>query len=281
MSMGIFIDCPFRIWYTETKAAAPHKMFHVKHKKENAMKTGIQLSSLCPLLTSEEALFDTLKRLGNMGCDLVQLQWIDRRVSIFSIKEGLRRTGIESVSVQDLFQAVQAEPDYYLHLNQETGGTWLCVSRIPMEYRSRDGLQAFVGELSQLSRKAEQMGQRLCFHPVRNDFHTVDGIDPVTYLLEEMPDLEIAADLYHLSRERDMKLWLRQYTGRVCMVHFKDADGDNQLVPPGQGVTDWTGIQALCSQIGVEYAFVEQEQWQGDPFLAMNDGLDWLNRQSF
>lgn len=245
------------------------------------MKTGIQISSLRPLLTSEETLFDALTKLRDMGCDLVQLQWIDRKVSISSIREGLRRTGIKSVSVQDLFQAVQAEPDYYLRLNQETGGTWLCVSRIPMQYRSRDGLNAFVGELSQLSRKVEQLGQKLCFHPVRDDFHSVDGIDPVAYLLEEMPELEIAADLYHLSRERDMKPWLRQYDGRVCMVHFKDADKDGQLVPPGQGVTDWTGIPALCSQIGVAYAFVEQEQWIGDPFQNMKDGLDWLNRQSF
>lgn len=281
MSTGIFIDCTFIIWYTGVKAAAPHKMFHVKQKEENAMKTGIQLSSLRPLLTGEEALLDALTRLRDMGCDFVQLQWIDRRVSISAIQEGLRRAGIKSVSVQDLFQAVQAEPDYYLRLNQETGGTWLCVSRIPKEYRTREGLKAFVRELSNLSRKAEQLGQRLCFHPVRDDFHCVDGIDPVAYLLEEMPELKIAADLYHLSRERDMKLWLRQYAGRVCMVHFKDADGDNQLVPPGQGVTDWAGIPALCSQIGVAYAFVEQEQWQGDPFLAMKDGLDWLNQQCF
>lgn len=281
MGARIFIDCTFIIWYTGTKAAAPHKLFHVKHKEEKAMKTGIQISSLRPLLTSEEALFDVLTRLGNLGCDLVQLQWIDRRVSISSIKEGLRRTGIKSVSVQDLFQAVQAEPDYFLRLNQETGGTWLCVSRIPREYRSRDGLKAFVGELIRLSRKAEQLGQRLCFHPVRDDFHSVEEIDPVAYLLEEMPDLKIAADLYHLSRERDMKLWLRRYAGRVCMVHFKDADKDDQLVPPGQGITDWTGVPALCSQVDVEYAFVEQEQWSGDPFQAMKDGLDWINQQSF
>lgn len=245
------------------------------------MKTGIQLSSLRPLLTSEEALLDALTRLRDMDCSILQLQWIDRQVSISSIRDCLRRTGIKSVSVQDLFQAVQAEPDYYLRLNQETGGTWLCVSRVPKEYCSREGLQAFVEELSHLSRKAEQLGQRLCFHPVRDDFHCVEGIDPVAYLLKEMPDLKIAADLYHLSRKRDMKLWLRQYAGRVCMVHFKDADKNDQLVPPGQGITDWTGIPALCSKIGVEYAFVEQEQWSGDPFQAMKDGLDWLNQQSF
>lgn len=245
------------------------------------MKTGIQLSSLRPLLTSEAGFSDTLTKLRDMGCNLVQLQWIDRRVPISSIREGLHRAGIKSISVQDLFQAVQSEPDYFLRLNQQTGGTWLCVSRIPEEYRSRTGLKAFVGELEQLSRRAEQLGQRVCFHPVWDDFQSVEEIDPVAYVLKELPGLEIAADLYHLSRARDMKLWLEQYAGRVCMVHFKDADRDGQLVPPGQGITDWAGIPALCSRIGVEYALVEQEQWRGDPFQAMQDGLNWLNQQSF
>jgi hypothetical protein len=52
-----------------------------------------------------------------------------------------------------------------------------------------------------------------------------------------------------------------------------------QLVPAGQGDTDWTNVAAACVECGVEYGFVEQERWLKDPFDCMKEALDWLNGQ--
>ena len=78
------------------------------------MKTGIQVSSMKPVLTTEaevKAAFDNMKA---MGCKWVQLQWIDPAVSIGFIAECLGETGIRSVSVQDFYEVIRRNKQYTL-----------------------------------------------------------------------------------------------------------------------------------------------------------------------
>lgn len=248
------------------------------------MKTGIQVSSFRPVLTTEAEVQTAFERMSAMGCRYVQLQWIDPRVKITDIASAAKENGIESVSVQDFFVEVLRNMPYYTRLNTLTGGTWVCVSRIPPEFRSREGLERYIGILRDKNRSLESIGQKLCFHPVSSDFQPIEGLDPVEYLLDHMPELEICADLYHLHKSgKNIAHWLERYRGRVPMVHFKDyrlrSDRQEELVPAGQGVIDWTGVVEACLDTGVQYAFVEQERWEGDPFDRLEEALVWLNDQ--
>lgn len=248
------------------------------------MKTGIQVSSFKPILTTGAEVKTSFEKIAAMGCRYVQLQWIDPGVKISFIASALEDAGLVSVSVQDFFTLVNGENPYYTRLNMITGGTWVCVSRIPEDCRSMDGLERYMGMLRSMARGLENVGQKLCFHPVSADFVPIDGIDPVEYLLDHMPELEICFDLYHLHKSgKNMIKWLKKYAGRVCMVHFKDyrilPDGSEELVPAGQGVIDWTGVVDTCEKTGVRYAFVEQERWQGDPFQRLEEALCWLKGQ--
>lgn len=247
------------------------------------MQTGIQVSSFRPVLTSAEEVEFAFQKMGAMGCSVVQLQWIDPCVSPDVIRRAMDQAGIRSVSVQDFYQTVAENRQYYYELNRITGGTWVCVSRIPEQWKSREGIREYVRALREMTRELENWGQKLCFHPVSADFAPVEGMDLVELLLEEMPELMICADLYHLNKSgKDMAAWLRTYRGRVCMVHFKDSrtvDGVEELVPAGQGDINFAGVTAACVETGVEYALAEQERWQGDPFLRLSEGFDWLNRE--
>ena len=243
------------------------------------MKSGIQVSSFKPVLTTEEQVAYAFAQIKAMGCRYVQLQWIDRSVSIGHIARCLKESGIESVSVQDFYEVIRQDPEYYIQLNAATGGTWMCVSRIPERLKTRQGLDAFAAELRQFQQKLDAYGQKLCFHPVSADFAPIAGMDPVEYLFDAMPELAIASDLYHLNRCREMIPWLKAYSGRVCMVHFKDENETGELVPPGQGIVNWQGVADTCRQIGVQYAFAEQERWEGDPFERLKEGFDWVRRQ--
>ena len=244
------------------------------------MKIGIQVSSFRPVLTTEDEVALAFRRMKSMGCDTVQIQWIDPAVSVDFIAETLKNTGIISVSVQDFYETIRENKDYYYTLNGATGGTWICVSRIPERLKTREGLDDYVAELRAMASELGALGQKLCFHPVSGDFGPIDGLDPVDYLLEAMPELMICADLYHLNKSgKDMCAWLRRYRGRVCMVHFKDSrtvDGVEELVPAGQGDTDWRGVVETCMETGVAYAFAEQERWQGDPFDRLKEAFVWL-----
>lgn len=243
------------------------------------MKTGIQVSSLKPLLLTEAQVQASFCALRALGCSTVQLQWIDSSVPPEAITAALRENGLRSVSVQDLYESVRGNLSYYVNLNALTGGKWLCVSRIPQRFRSREGLNVFLTGLRAMQAALDPWDQKLCFHPVSADFTAVPGIHAVDCLLEAMPELDLCLDLYHLNRCcDDLPAYIRRYAGRICMAHFKDGIGDT-LVPAGQGDTNWAGVVRACLDAGVPYAFVEQERWQGDPYVCLKDAMDWLGRE--
>ena len=243
------------------------------------MECGIQVSSLKPLLMTPQQVRDAFSKMNNLGCTVVQLQWIDPSVPAEVIATALKKSNIKSVSVQDFYDLVLENLDYYSQLNIATGGTWLCVSRIPERLKSPEGLDMYITELRNLQNMLSSLGQILCFHPVSADFTAVPGVNAVEYLLEHMPELEICLDLYHLNRNcTDMLGFIRHYGKRICMVHFKDSLGD-ALVPAGQGDTNWRGVVKACLEAGIPYAFVEQERWDRDPYGCLKEAMDWLNQE--
>ena len=60
------------------------------------MVIGIQISSLEAYLTTPQAVDDTLRRLKDMGCSHVQLQWIAPSVPNAAAGDALRAHGLEA-----------------------------------------------------------------------------------------------------------------------------------------------------------------------------------------
>ncbi len=239
------------------------------------MKTGVQLSSLRPLLTSPDEVGYAFSVLAAMGCRDVQIQWIDPSVPVEFVAQALREYGLVSHGVQDYASAVMDNPSCYVEMNRLTGGTWLTLSRIPAALSPT----AFARELRSLQRDLEGSGQLLSFHPVLSDYTSPDLSCPVEELLRLMPDLSLCLDLYHLNRAGfSMPAWIRDHAGRISSVHFKDADASG-LVPAGRGDTDWRQVVPACLSAGVSCAFVEQETWSGDPFRCLKEALDWLRNE--
>ena len=243
------------------------------------MENGIQVSSLKPLLMTAEQVRTAFSKMKALGCKTVQLQWIDPSVPVDVIAQVLKENSITSVSVQDFYDLILEKTDDYIRLNAATGGTWLCVSRIPERLKSPEGLDAYIAELQAMQDRLTPMGQKLCFHPVSGDFTAISGMNAVEYLLDHMPELDICLDLYHLNRNcTDMPGFIRHYGNRICMVHFKDTTGDT-LVPAGQGDTNWNGVVDACLEVGVPYAFVEQERWNRDPYDCLKEAMAWLDQE--
>jgi sugar phosphate isomerase/epimerase len=243
------------------------------------MERGIQVSSLKPLLQNERQVREAFARMCALGCKTVQLQWIHPTVPIGTIAQTLKEYQMRSVSVQDFYEVILENFDYYVQLNAVTGGKWLCVSRIPDRLKSAAGLDAFIVELRDMQRRLDSFGQTLCFHPVTADFTAIPGMNAVDYLTKHMPELEVCLDLYHLNRCcSNMPGYIRRFAERICMVHFKDSKA-GVLVPAGQGDTNWSGVVRACLDSGVPYAFVEQESWNKDPYLCLKEAMDWLDNE--
>ena len=243
------------------------------------MKIGIQVSSLKPVLHTSEQVRSAFREMAGLGCPYGQLQWIDPAVPIEDIAAAMGEFGVESLGTQDYYQLVRDNLGYYVNLNVATGGKWLTVSRIPEEYKSRDGLNAFAEELTALKEKLAPLGQKVCFHPVTPDYQAVPGVKAVEYLMAKLPWLELCLDLFHLDKNcDDMPTFIRAYRGRIPMVHFKD-HREGVLVPAGQGQVRWNGVVEACREAGVAYGLAEQETWEGDPWECLGAAVEWLRKQ--
>lgn len=252
------------------------------------MIAGIQVSSFKPVLTTGDEVRTAFRNMRNMGCDTVQLQWINFSVSPETVVQAMEEEGIRSVSTQDFYQTVVQRREYFIRLNHLCGSEWVCVSGIPGQYLSAEGVKKFAEELSGFVRELESEGLKLCFHPRHFDFRPKQeasggSVDLVERLMERLPDsAALCLDLYHVNHAgMSMEDTIRKYRGKVCMVHFKDyrrVDGQEVLVPAGAGDTDWSGALAACVETGIPYGFVEQERWEGDPFLRLKEGFDWLKK---
>ena len=243
------------------------------------MKTGIQISSLKPLLKTPEEVTAAFAKMAALGCRYGQLQWIDPAVPIDHIATVMRSNAMESLGTQDFYVSVMENLEYYVNLNAATGGIWLTVSRIPERCKSPEGLDVFAQELTDLQEQLTPLGQRVCLHPVTPDYAAVPGMNAVEYLLEKLPWLELCLDLFHLDKNcEDMPAFIRRYRGRIPMAHFKD-HRDGVLVPAGQGQVRWAGVVAACEEAGVGYGLAEQETWDTDPYECLSQALAWLENQ--
>ena len=250
-------------------------------------RAGIQVSSLKPYLTTEEEVAKTFRRLGEMGCRMVQLQWIDPSVPAPAIAGALEKSGMISVSTQDYYEEVSAHLSETLLLNRLCGSNHVCVSGIPKEYRSREGCIVFAGELNDLSRKLEEKGMVLSFHPRKQEYDLFDGISGVELIMENTRrEVCLGLDLYHVCKAGlDGAEWIRRYAPRIDFVHFKDflrlPDGSEKLVPVGQGDIEWTPMVKACLEEEIPWAFAEQESWDRDAFVCMQESFEWLIAQGF
>lgn len=244
------------------------------------MIPGIQVSSLRPFLKTPGEVTEAFSCFAQMGCKVVQLQWIEPAVPPEYIAKALQDAGLTSVSVQDFYTEVMADLGYYTKLCTLTGSEWLCVSRIPESYKTASGIVTYARELDHLAGMIAPMGLKLCFHPTSPDYGLIDGRTLVDALMDVAKrPLHLCLDFYHIWKSGiSMPGLLHQYSGRVCMVHFKDYLGD-ELVPAGQGEINWGSAIDACLETGVTYGFVEQETWSRDPFDCMNEAFSWLKEQ--
>ena len=243
------------------------------------MQTGVQISSLRPMLQTEDQVCQTFRHLAGMGVRHVQLQWLGPQISPAFIAKTAEKEGIHITGIQDFFVEIQARLPYYIELNHCTGGTSFTVSRIPESFRTTDGLIRFADILKTLQDRLAPLGQRLDFHPTAPDYAPVYGITPVDLLDMQVPGLTYCLDLYHLACSGiPVVSWIAGHDNRIPVVHFKD-QADGHLVPAGSGSIPWDGVVAACMKHGVRTALVEQESWDRDPFLCLGEALDWLHQQ--
>ena len=231
------------------------------------MVCGVQVSTFRPFLDSPSGVRRVFQGIAAMDCGTVQLQGI-KGSSPKEVADALSDSGLRAVSIQEIYSDFVLRKAYCMELSRAVGARWLTVSRIP----AGKPLSVFASELVLLDKELRGMGQRLAFHPVREDFPQLEP------LLSAVSDMDLCLDLYHLWRAgENLPAWAGAHRGRIKLIHYKDALQD-RLVPAGRGEVPLHGVLRACPE--AEYAFVEQETWEGDPYALTREALTWLKKEA-
>ncbi len=251
---------------------------------------GVQMSSFRPYLQTEGDLRDSLRKIAEMGCRLVQMQWWNPAFEPEFVARAVSDAGLQCVSTQDYYTAVKDDFSRTVRLNELCGSRCVCVSGIPSDTLDRESVLSFAGELSDMAARLAPLGMTAAFHPRAREWAAVSDMPDVTcteLLLNNTPeDVTLGLDLYHSNKAGlAPDVLLHRWAGRVPFVHFKDymldADGIEHLTPVGQGQTDWRAAVRACQETGVPWAFAEQETWEKDAFVCMRESLDAMRRWGF
>lgn len=252
---------------------------------------GVQASSLRDFLQTPDSLCETLKRLFAMGYRFVQMQWWNPQLEPEFVAQAVRDSGLVCIGTQDFYENVRADFARILRLNELCESRCVCISRIPAPALSRSRVLDFAQEILPMAQELQARGMTLAFHPHAREWAPVDENNPdftfVDLLLENTPDnVTLGLDLYHTGhaglRAEDI---LHRFAGRIDFAHFKDyiirKDGTEALVPVGQGQTDWTDAVHACMETRVPWVLTEQERWEKDAFICMQESLAFMQAQGF
>ena len=166
---------------------------------------------------------------------------------------------------------------------------------MPAERGSLDTFRAYADKFNKAGEAAKKAGMQFCYHHHAFEFGPKEGSRPIDIFVERFdPKLvKFESDVFWASvAGQDPAELLRQWKGRVALVHLKDkAPGlrvhyaenlsPNAFREVGLGILDFSKILAAARETGVERYFVEQDEMAEDPVDSLEYSLHTLEKLGF
>ena len=247
-----------------------------------AMKLGAQLFSLRSHLKTEEDLRRTFLRVKEIGYENVQLSGAAPMPADF-LKAVSEESSLPIVCTHSAFERIVNETDELIREHLTFGCPVIGLGAMPKEYRnSREGLHTLTALLETPVKKILDAGLRFAYHNHAFELAPVDGTILFDEMLETLPDWQFILDTYwvEFAGFRAVDYIRRVGSGRLTDIHYKDMANNEKrsICACGDGVLDFSEITAVCREIGVRNALVEQDNAVDapDPFDEMRRSFDHL-----
>lgn len=244
---------------------------------------GYQLSSITPLLDSEESIHTSFHKISEIGYRYVQLQGVPKEVPNEVIVSALEESGLICVATQEDFPlGFGDDPESAIRRAKACGAHYLTCALIPKDVETLDDLTVFASVLSGIADNVREAGLVFAFHPISTDYRQMEGKMVFEHLMDRLPShvrLTFCIAAAHTAGVNPA-LVFKRYGDKMDLVHFKDfgtqPDGTLHMMPLGQGDHEWGDLLKAANNVGAKYVFAEQEKWLSDPFDCAADSWNYL-----
>jgi len=232
------------------------------------LQIGAQLYSIRDRTQTAPAYRAALKELAQMGYRTCQVSGQSRDISFSEIRDMLDGAGLEAGATHVAFSDMVENFSKVVKNHRILGCAYPGIGAMPEKYRlSSEGYIAFAKEFGAIAERFQDEGMRLIYHNHNFEFERFEDVNKtgMDLLLEHAPKaLQFELYVFWVQAAGASPVeWIRRVAGRMDVVHFKEmayAPGLTvAMAPIGCGNMNWTDIMAACDDIGVKYAFIEQD----------------------
>ncbi|MBE6555485.1 MAG: sugar phosphate isomerase/epimerase [Ruminococcaceae bacterium] len=247
-------------------------------------------------------LFGTLEKVKALGYDGVEFAGLFGEDPL-KIKAKCEELGLAVLSAHVPYKDLVADPDSVLATYAALGVKYVTIPYLSETDRpGGDGFADVLKNLAMLGAKVNALGMTMLYHNHDFEFLKIDGKYALDTLYETIP-----ADL--LKTELDMcwvnvggenpAEYLRKYTGRAPVVHYKDFYGEKsedmyeliginqekpvrpgnfEFRPVGYGLQDFPAILEATRDAGAEWVVVEMDKPSMglSPMECMEKSINYL-----
>jgi len=177
---------------------------------------------------------------------------------------------------------------YLLDDAKTLGNKYVVVPYVDDKHRTPDDFKRIAERLNKAGELSKAAGLITGYHNHNFEFLTsVDGAPTYEYLLKNTDSqlVKFEMDLYWFANAgQDPVEWIKKYPGRFPMWHIKDMEAKTegqekgQTCEVGKGVIDWKSIFKHQTEAGVDYVFVEQEQYRRPVFECIKISAGYMKK---
>ncbi len=172
----------------------------------------------------------------------------------------------------------------YIATAKTMGSNYIVIPHIdPNIYKDLALTKAWIAKINIAAKMVKDSGLKLAYHNHDFEFTALDNTTAYEILLNGTnPDLvDFEMDIYWVVRaKKDPLQFFKNYPGRFKLWHIKDmkkSDGTKNT-EVGTGSINYPAIIKGAKKAGLKYAFMEQENFDIDPYDSINSSSKYLEK---
>lgn len=241
---------------------------------------------------------NTLQKISAAGYTNLELYGYTNRMffgnTVKQFAELLKQNNLKTVSghygLFDMLHAPNYNWDSWKYLIEDAtilGNKYVTIPYLDDKHRTGDDFKRVAERLNKGGELSAKAGITTAYHNHNFEFEKDGDITKYEILLNNTDAklVKFEMDLYWVAyAEQNPVDWFKKYPGRFPMWHIKDMEAATAVAPKGQtcevgkGIIDWKTIFASQKIAGLDYAFVEQEQYRQPVFDCIKVSADYMKK---
>ncbi|OQB15890.1 MAG: Inosose dehydratase [Firmicutes bacterium ADurb.Bin193] len=251
-------------------------------KRGVKMKVAAQMYTVRNFARTPEEIRESLRKVKEIGYNYFQNSGLGE-IDPYLLKDYADEFGLGMCATHVFFDRITQDTENVIKEHKIWNSKHVSLPAMPQQFRgSTDGVKAFIKEIMPAAIKIREAGLKLSYHNHRFEFEKSGGRTFYEQLAESTdPEfLGLLVDVYWVqSGGASPSLLIKKYAERIDVIHLKDMAVKNNepiMAEVGRGNIDWLEIKKVCEESGVEYAAVEQDICESDPFDSLKISFDYI-----